>query len=110
MEVKFYKKRSGREPVYEFLAEQSKEIRTGFLDAIESLADGEKLKMPLSRSLPGIYPGLHELRLKDRSGQFRFFYWIKIGEAVFFMHAFHKKTQELPRKEIDLVIRRIKEL
>ncbi len=110
MEVKFYRKSSGREPVNEFLAEQSKEIRTGFSDAAQSLADNEKLKMPLSRSLSGIYPGLHELRLKDRSGQFRFFYWIKVGEAIYFMHAFHKKTQELPKREIDLVIRRIKEL
>ncbi len=110
MEVKFYKKSSGREPVNEFLAEQSRDLRSDFSDAIEKISDGKSLQMPLSRNLSSIYPGLHELRLKDSSGQFRFFYWIKIGEAIYFIHAFHKKTQELPRQEIDLVIRRIKEL
>jgi putative component of toxin-antitoxin plasmid stabilization module len=68
------------------------------------------LSMPLSRNLSSIHPGLHELRLKDRGGQIRVFYFVKKGEAIFLLHAFKKKTQELPLSEVNLVIKRIKEI
>jgi phage-related protein len=108
--VKFYLKTSGKSPVQEFLNECSAEIRSDFFDAVNLLTAGEKLSMPLSRNLASIYTGLHELRLKDRSGQFRIFYFIKKGDAIYLIHAFRKKTQELPKTEIELVIKRIKEI
>jgi len=73
MRVKYYVKPSGRSPVEEFLLQQSEVIRTNFLEALNKLANHEVLQMPLSRNLYRIHKGLHELRLKDRSGQFRFF-------------------------------------
>ena len=66
--------------------------------------------MPLSRNLSSVHRGLHELRLKDRNGIYRFFYFIKKADAIYFIHAFKKKTQELPQKEIDVVLKRIKEV
>ncbi len=66
--------------------------------------------MPRSRNLSHIYKGLHELRLKDASAQLRFFYFIKRGDAIYMLHAFKKKTQEIPKKEIDLILKRIKEV
>jgi phage-related protein len=66
--------------------------------------------MPLSRNLSSVHPGLHELRLKDRSGQVRFFYFVKRGDAIYLLHAFKKKTQEIPRKELDLILKRIREI
>ena len=66
--------------------------------------------MPLSRNLASIHPGLHELRIKDRSGQIRFFYFIKKGEAIYMLHAFRKKTQELPKSEIELTLKRVREV
>ena len=110
MRIRFYLKSSGRSPVEEFVQDLSLELRSDFFDAIALLAAGQVLAMPLSRNLSSIHRGLHELRLKDRSGQVRFFYWIKLGEAIYLLHAFRKKTQELPRKEIDLVLKRIKEI
>ncbi|MBN21738.1 MAG: hypothetical protein CL678_10670 [Bdellovibrionaceae bacterium] len=53
---------------------------------------------------------MHELRLKDRSGQIRVFYFIKKQDAIYMLHAFKKKTQELPKKEIDIALKRIKEI
>jgi phage-related protein len=108
--VKFYLKGSGRSPVEEFIQELSPELRGEFLDAVALLAAGQVLAMPLSKNLSSIHPGLHELRLKDRAGQVRVFYFVKRGEAIYMLHAFKKKTQELPRKEIDLVLKRIKEI
>lgn len=110
MKVKYYLTSSGRSPVEEFLVEQSQEIRSDYLDTIILLEEGQGLTMPLSRNLSSIHKGLHELRLKDRTGAYRFFYFIKKADAIYFVHAFKKKTQELPQKEIDVVLKRIKEV
>ena len=110
MKVRFYKKRSGRDPVKEFLDECSNQVRDEFLDAKLKLENGVVLGMPLSRSLAGIFHGLHELRMRDGSGQFRFFYYVKKGDAIYFVHAFQKKTQELPKHEIEVILKRVKEI
>lgn len=110
MKIRFYLLGSSRSPVEEFLREQSEEIRTAFLDAVNLLTSGQRLSMPLSRNLSGVFPGLHELRLKDRSGQIRVFYFIKRGEAICMLHAMKKKTQEVPKRDIETVLRRIREV
>lgn len=107
MKVRFFLTNSGRSPIEEFLATLSKELQGEFFDAIVLLAAGEKLEMPLSRNLSSIARGLHELRLKDSSGIFRFFYFIKKKDGIYLVHAFKKKSQKLPQKEIDLILKRI---
>lgn len=77
VKIKFYLKASGRSPVEEFIQECSSELKADFFDAVMLLTNGHNLSMPLSRSLASIHSGLHELRLKDRSGQVRVFYYIK---------------------------------
>lgn len=110
MRVKFYTTVSGRSPVEEFLKEQSSEIRTAFVEAVNLLVIGKLLSMPQSRNLSNICTGLHELRLKDRSGQVRIFYFIKKGDAIYMLHAFRKKSRELPGKEIETALRRLGEV
>ena len=110
MRVKLYLTGSGRSPLDDFLKECSAEIKSAFVDAVTLLSEGHILSMPHSRNLSSIYRGLHELRLKDSSGQYRFFYFLRKGDAIYFVHAIKKKTQELPKKEIDLVLKRIKEI
>jgi phage-related protein len=80
------------------------------LDAVSWLSSGENLTMPLSKNLSSIAVGLHELRLKDRSGQYRFFYFVKRKDGIWIIHALKKKTQDLPMKDIELVLKRIKEI
>ena len=108
--IRFYLTRSGRSPVEEFLQEQSEEIQADFMDALSLLEVGQVLSMPLSRNLAGIYPGLHELRLKDRNGQIRIFYFSKKLEALYILHAMQKKTQETPKRDIELILKRIREV
>lgn len=110
MKVKFYLTGSGRSPVETFLQSCSAELRGEFFDAVSLLADGQVLQMPLSRNLSSVHAGLHELRLKDRAGQVRVFYFVKKGDAIYLLHAIKKKTQELPKKELDLVLKRIREV
>lgn len=108
--VKFYIKSSGRSPIEEFLQETSDGLRANFFDALVCLEQGQKLSLPLSRNLASIHMGLHELRLKDRMGIYRFFYFIKKPNGIYFLHAFKKKTQTLPQKEIEIILKRIKEV
>lgn len=110
LKIKFYLKSSGRSPVEEFIGECSAELRQDFVDAVNFLSQGQKLSMPVSRNLSTIHAGLHELRLKDRSGQVRVFYYVKKNEAIYMLHAFKKKTQELPKNEIAIVLKRIGEI
>ena len=66
--------------------------------------------MPLSRPMPSVAPGVEELRIKDRSGAYRVFYFIKLETAVLIFHAFQKKTAKTPPHEIELARKRIKEM
>jgi phage-related protein len=110
MEVRHYQTSSGRDVIAEFLRDCSQDIRSDYLDAISLLEKGEILKMPLNRPLNNVYAGLQELRFKDRSGQYRFLYLLKKKDAIYVIHAFKKKTEELPDKEKRLVLKRIKEI
>lgn len=110
MKVKFYLSFSGRSPVEKFLTDLSQEMRTDFVDALVLLEEGQTLAIPFSRNLSSVHKGLHELRLKDRTGAYRFFYFIKKADGIYFVHAFKKKTQELPQKEIEVVLKRLKEV
>lgn len=110
MLVRFYITNSGRSPIEEFLQELSQDARSDFFDAVSLLSLGKVLSLPLSRSLSNIHPGLHELRIRDRAGQVRIFYYMKKGEAIYMVHAFRKKTQQLPQREIEVVLKRLKEV
>ena len=110
MKIKFYQSSSGRSPVEKFVAKLSESLRSDFLDCVIRLSKGETLRMPTSRNLSSIERGLHELRLKDSSGIYRVFYCIKVGDAIYFLHAFQKKTQEIPKNELKIVLKRLREV
>jgi phage-related protein len=110
MKIKHYHTSSNRDVILEFLKTCSSDIREEYFDAMALLEAGKTLEMPLSRNLFSIFIGLHELRLKDVSGQIRFFYYVKKKTGIFVLHAFRKKKEELPKKEIQIVLRRIKEI
>jgi phage-related protein len=110
MKVKYYMTSSGRSPVEEFLDDCSDDVRNDYFDAVNLLTEGHHLTMPLNRPLFDIHAGLHELRFKDAAGQVRFVYYIKKGDAIYMLHAFKKKTQKLPQKEVELILKRLKEV
>lgn len=110
MKVKHYHTSSGRDVILEFLVTCSQDMQQDYFDAIALLESGKSLEMPLSRNLFSICIGLHELRLKDASGHVRFFYYIKKKAGIYILHAFRKKKEELPKNEIKLALKRIKEV
>jgi len=110
MRIRYYETPSGKSPVEEFLLALPEETRLEVADAIVLLEGGQRLEMPLSRNLSSIRPGLHELRFRDKAGQVRVVYYIKKAEAIYLIHGFRKKTQTIPRRELDIVTKRLKEI
>jgi phage-related protein len=54
--------------------------------------------------------GVHELRIRDRAGIYRVFYYTKLAGSVLIFHAFAKKTQKTPQHEIVLAKARLQEM
>jgi phage-related protein len=71
------------------------------------LEHGPNLKLPHSRSMGD---GLFELRPHGKEGIGRAMYCFLIGRKVTVVHAFIKKTQETPQKDLKLARKRVKEL
>ena len=98
MKVRHYCTSSNRDIILDFLEKCSSDIKEDYFDAIAQLEGGKILEMPLSRNLFNICLGLHELRLKNRSGQVRFFYYVKKKTGIFVLHAFKKKEGRAVQK------------
>ena len=60
--------------------------------------------------MPSIGRGVHELRLKDRSGQYRIVYALVPRGTVHVLHAFKKTTQATPQCSMTVAQRRLKEV
>uniref|UniRef100_Q02AH7 Phage-related protein n=1 Tax=Solibacter usitatus (strain Ellin6076) TaxID=234267 RepID=Q02AH7_SOLUE len=54
--------------------------------------------------------GVEELRVTDDSGAYRVIYVARRADAVYVLHAFQKKTQATPKKDIDTAKRRFAQL
>ncbi|GMV62344.1 MAG: hypothetical protein AMXMBFR74_15120 [Parvibaculum sp.] len=57
-----------------------------------------------------IGPGVREIRVAGADGQFRVIYVAKFEEAVYVLHAFAKKTQKTPQRNIGIAAARYKAL
>jgi phage-related protein len=86
------------------------EIRGDLADALARLDAGLTLSLPLSRPMPAIGRGVHELRLKDRSGVYRVVYALGTRGAVHVLHAFKKTTQATSARNLELARTRLKEV
>jgi phage-related protein len=99
----------------EFLGDSLKRIRDFPEDAkqdcgyqLERVQRGEK---PSDyRPMPSIGSGVEEIRVWEESGTFRVIYTAHMEEAIYVLHAFQKKTEATPKKDIDLARRRYVEL
>ncbi len=92
------------------IAKMGIDIRLRIAELLDLVAHGEGLEMPVSRPMPSIANGVHELRVKDASGQYRVFYYTKVRDEILVFHCFKKKTSATPKKELDLAKKRLKEL
>lgn len=55
-------------------------------------------------------PGVREIRIHEESGAFRVLYVTQVENAVVVLHAFQKKTQQTPKRDLDLAAARLKQI
>ena len=104
--VEYYLNQRGESPVKNFLQEQDKRVKAKVLDAIDILIEsGPLLKPPYMKKLD---KDLYELRIKSTVAV-RVFY-SPITGVYYLLHAFVKKTQKTPDREMKIALDRIKEL
>ena len=107
LEVYFYCTGSGNEPVKEWLKSLPREdMRTIGFD-IKTVQYGYPIGMPLTRVLHGTN-GSEEVRCNISNGIARVIFYVKDNTMVL-LHGFIKKSQETPKKELDIAIKRYKE-
>ena len=75
---------------------------------VELVAEyGPNLRLPHSRALGD---GLFEFRPRGRSGIGRAFYCVMLGKRIVVLHAFVKKSQHTPDRELTVARTRLKRL
>lgn len=104
--VKFFQTARGDYPVQEFIKEQDRLTQTKFAHSIKLLIDyGPFLKAP---DIKKLQDKLYELRISGKVA-IRIFYTIYNNE-YYLLHAFKKKSQKTPLREIKTALDRIKEI
>ena len=84
------------------------DVLADYARLLELLAEhGPSLRVPHSRAFGD---GLFELRPRGRSGIGRTFYCFLVGKHIVILHAFIKKTQQTPDRELKLARKRKKEI
>ena len=68
---------------------------------------GPNLGMPHTRAMG---EGLFELRVKGQEGIARAFYCTVVQRRIVMLHAFIKKSQQTPKRELDVAKRRLQEV
>jgi phage-related protein len=79
--------------------------------ALTYAAEGQKAD--IATPMTGLGSGVYEVGLPFRGDAYRAVYTVKIGEDVWVIHAFKKKSKtgvKTPKLEIDLIRSRIKRL
>jgi len=107
LEVYFYATDSGNEPVREWLKELPKEDKKTIGYDIKTVQYGYPVGMPLTRELKGT--NLEEVRCKISNGIARIIFCVE-DNTIILLHAFINKTQKTPQKELNVAIKRYKEL
>jgi phage-related protein len=91
------------------LDELPRDIRASFERIVRliELAGLERVHEPYIKHLEG---PLWEMRMKGKDGIARAAYVTAIGRRVVIVSVFRKKTQKTPRREIELALKRAKEV
>jgi len=81
------------------------------LDALSIAAEGGMAG--IAKPMKGLGSGIFEVALPHRGNAFRVVYAVQIGEELWVVHAFQKKSTQgikTPKHEIDLIKDRLKRL
>lgn len=106
--INYYHNQNNRSPIKEWIDTLGYEPKAELFRVFEMLQKyGTQLGLPFIRPLES---KIYEVRVKDRSGIYRVLYFAHSDKTFVMLHGFQKKTQATPRKELDIALKRMKEL
>lgn len=105
--VVFYQSPSGNEPVREWLKALEPHDRQIVGNDIKTVEYGWPIGMPVSRPLGN---RLYEVRSNISDKRIARVIFTIIDDWMILLHGFIKKSQQTPKEEIDLAIKRLKEI
>ena len=82
-----------------------------YLAALTIAAEGSKAD--IAKPMQGMGSGVFEIALRFRGNAFRVMYAVQIGDDLWVIHAFQKKSKtgiKTPKQEVDLIKERLKRL
>jgi len=98
-QVVFYRTKSGTVPAEDFINSLNPKMSAKIYRLLVMISEnGPELREPYSKCLED---GIFELRAKVGSDISRVLYFFFIGRRVIVTNGFSKKTQRIPRAEID---------
>jgi phage-related protein len=85
------------------------EVRASFQRIVELIQSHglERVHEPYVKHIEG---PLWEMRMRGKSGIARAVYITSVGKRIMVVHVFVKKTQKTPRHEIEMALRRAREV
>lgn len=99
----------------EFLGDSLAQLRD-FPEAVRKETGVQLHKVQLGfepsdwKPMTTVGPGVREIRVRDDAGAFRVLYVASIGDAIYVLHAFQKKTQQTAKRDLDLAVSRFKQI
>ena len=103
----FYESAGGTEPVREWLKGLNEKDRRAIGQDIATAEFGWPLGMPLCRSLG---KRLFEIRSNISSGRIARVIFTVVDERMVLLHGFVKKSQKTPKPDLELAVKRLREL
>lgn len=102
--TEFYIAPDGTSPIEEFLDSLDLKTRARIRWSMEQLrVRNVRAREPLVKHLED---KLWELREESKTNIYRVIYFFFTGRRIIFVHGFQKKTQKMPRKELEIARKR----
>lgn len=105
--ARFYSTTSGNEPVREWLKALDDADRMAIGSDIATAEYGWPVGMPISKPLGR---GLFEIRTIISDSRISRVIFAVVGKEMVLLHGFIKKTQKTPKRELNLSLKRLKEI
>jgi len=103
----FYENSNGKKPVREWLYSLDEEDRKSIGKDIKTVEYGWPIGMPVCRKLES---KLYEVRSDISNKRIARVIFTVIDEYMILLHGFIKKTQKTPKQDIDLALKRKKDI
>ena len=101
--IKYYESAKGEKPVNKYLDSLSAKARAAFIKRQELLERG---LLPFKRPyIAYLRNKIYEFRVKTDNNQHRTLFFFIFKKSLLFTHGFMKKTEKVPKKEIDRALK-----